>query len=373
MPSREPTNQPRVLWETVPADGAATRRLLYRGPLRGSHLRLHYAFDGWQGPPREVPLEPVAQGDYLAEIPDSEGHLALDCVVTDGEQWDNNGEADYRLWLTVDPFDAHLHVSGAGDRAPERPTMRVAPDLQVSFDEAMRNLEWPRLAVALQSAGIAGGLASWLGNPDVARALEVAPGLQGLVWVQPGTTPLDDVERYLASGFVGLKFHPTIDDYRADDATLDPYLDLATRLAVPACIHSAPGDADPDFIRRLAERFPRVPILLYHTYLGPVEGRWRAAQHAREQPNLYLETSWCRAGDILRLTEDAGVEKVIFGSDASIDGVTHFCRQPPNVDGEETYNDGLLRLVRALDPAAAKRVMGDTARHLFGLDREGRS
>jgi hypothetical protein len=40
-------------------------------------------------------------------MPDVEGHLALDCVVTNGEEWDNTAEADYLLWLAVDPFDVH--------------------------------------------------------------------------------------------------------------------------------------------------------------------------------------------------------------------------------------------------------------------------
>ena len=283
-------------------------------------------------------------------MPETTGHLALDCVVTDGEDWDNNRDADYRLWLTVDPFDAHLHVSGEGAGA----------------------LGLSALQVALTSAGISGGVASWPGNPNVARAVSNTPMLKGLVWVRPGVTPLWQVRRYIAAGFVGLKFHPTVDDYPADDPDMDPYLELATRLGIPVAIHSAPGDADPDHIRRLAERFPKVPILLYHTYLGPVEGRWRAVEHVREQPNLYLETSWCRASQVLRFIEELGPEKIVFGSDASVDGSSHYRREPPNVEGRETYNEGLLRLIRALEPGAARLVMGDTARRLFGIEKSTR-
>jgi len=339
------TARPRLAWL---ADGTVSpdvRRLVYRGPLRGDRLRLHFGFDGWQGAPREVPLEPLAEGGYVAEISEVSGHLALDCVVTDGESWDNNQETDYRLWLTVDPFDAHLHVSGQGTGS----------------------LGLSALQTALTSAGISGGVASWPGNQGVARATARAPILKGLVWVRPGVTPLSVVRQYLSAGFVGLKFHPTVDDFPADDPDMDPYLEVAARRGIPVAIHSAPGDADPDHIRRLAERFPTVPILLYHTYLGPEEGRFRAIEHVREQPNLYLETSWCRASQILHFVQELGPEKIIFGSDASVDGSTHYRREPPNVEARETYNDGLLRLVRALEPAAAKLVMGDNARRLFGL------
>ncbi|HEV7989885.1 MAG TPA: amidohydrolase family protein, partial [Candidatus Binataceae bacterium] len=122
-----------------------------------------------------------------------------------------------------------------------------------------------------------------------------------------------------------------------------------------------------DNIRRLAERFPSVPIIMYHTYLGPQEGRRRAAAHVREQANLYLETSWCRADVVIRLVAEVGADHVLFGSDASIDGPSHYCRHPPNVEGRETYNEGLLALVRSLDSQAARAVMGDNARRLFRL------
>ena len=107
---------------------------------------------------------------------------------------------------------------------------------------------------------------------------------------------------------------------------------------------------------------------LYHTYLGPHEGRRRAAWHVREQPNLYLETSWCSWQTVVELVETVGAERVLFGSDASVDGPHHYCRHPPNVEGRETYNQGLVSLVRALGARAARQVLGENARRLFGLD-----
>jgi hypothetical protein len=60
----------------------------------------------------------------------------------------------------------------------------------------------------------------------------------------------------------------------------------------------------------------------------------------------------------------------MFGSDASVDGEHHYCRHPPNVEGHETYNEGLIPLVRELGPGAARQVLGDNARHLFGLPQD---
>jgi hypothetical protein len=309
-------------------------------------LSLHYAFDGWQEPVRDVPMEAIEDDLAVAEIADSENHFALDCAVVKGEQWDNNSGFDYRLWLGFDALDAHLHVSGTGAGA----------------------LGIQSLGTAMASAGIVAGISSWVDNRSLDRVDLSAARLFPLVWIRPGGTTLAEVRKRIERGAVGLKLHPTVDDYRADDPRLDPYLDLAARMGCPVACHSAPGDADPDNIRRLAERFSDVPIILYHTYLGPDEGRARAIGHARETPNLYLETSWCRWEMVRKLIDDVGADRVLFGSDAAIDGPAHYNRHPPNVEGAQTYNAGLVELVRSLDRDAARNLMGDNARRLFRLN-----
>jgi predicted TIM-barrel fold metal-dependent hydrolase len=324
----------------------AKRWLAYTGELTGPRLRLHYGFDGWQEPIQEVALEQVENHLAVAEISGLEGHFALDCAIVEGSAWDNNRGVDYRLWIRFDPLDAHLHVSGEGAGAL-----------------GIRNL-----GTAMASAGMVAGISSWINNQALDRVDLRAASLFPLVWVRPGQTPIEEVRKRLAGGAVGLKLHPTVDDYPADHPSLDRYMDLAARVGCPVACHSAPGLADPDHIRRLAERFPLVPVILYHTYLGPYEGRGRALAHALEQPNLYLETSWCRWEVVRGLIAGLGADRILFGSDASIDGPAHYTRQPPNVEGAQTYNEGLLELVRSLDPDVSRKLMGDNARRLFHLN-----
>jgi Amidohydrolase/Starch/carbohydrate-binding module (family 53) len=337
---------PTIGWRWLGRETCGRSVIAYRGDLSSAQLRVHFGFDGWQGPIQEVRLESVEPGLAVAEPPDLSGHVAVDCAVTDGVDWDNNEGRNYRLWVGFDALDAHLHVSGNGAGA----------------------LGLNSLRTAMASAGMVCGVSSWIDNRALDRVDLAQVRLFPLVWIRPGETSRVEVEKRLAAGAVGLKLHPTADDYPADDRSLDPYLDIAAETGCPVACHSAPGDADPDHIRRLAERFPDVPIVLYHTYLGPAEGRLRAAQHVREQPNLYLETSWCQWRTVLRLIEQVGEDRVLFGSDASIDGSAHYTRHPPNVEGRETYNDGLVSLVRALGPNRARKVMGDNARRLFSLN-----
>jgi Amidohydrolase len=330
------------------ADGA--RCVSYSGALSGSKLKLHFGFDGWREPIREVRLESDGPDRAVARMPEAEAHIALDCAVTDGERWDNNGGVNYRLWTDFEALDAHMHLSGLGKGA----------------------LGARSLTIAMASAGMVCGISSWLDNRALDRVDCAAARIFPLVWVRPGDTELEEVRARLQAGAVGLKLHPTVDGYPADDSALDPYLAIAERAGCPVACHSAPGEADPDHIRRLAERFPAVPIVMYHTYLGPQEGRRRAAAHVREQSNLYLETSWCRSHVVIQLVGEVGAGRVLFGSDASIDGPSHYCRHPPNVEGRETYNDGLIELVSALGPETSRAVMGDNARRLFRLDLNSR-
>jgi len=327
-------------------DEGGLRYVAYRGGLGGSNLKLRYGFDGWREPIHEARLESAGPDFMIAQVAELDRHLALDCAVADGERWDNNNGVNYRLWIGFDALDAHMHMSGQGTGA----------------------LGVRTLMTAMASAGMVCGISSWIDNRALDQLDCTAARIFPLIWVRPNDTEPEEVRVRLRSGAVGLKLHPTVDGYPADDHALDPYMAIAEESGCPVACHSAPGEADPDHIRRLAERFPSVPVIMYHTYLGPDEGRRRAARHVHEQSNLYLETSWCCSDVVTGLVADVGPDRVLFGSDASIDGPAHYCRHPPNVEGRETYNDGLLKLVHELGPNAARVVMGGNARQLFRLN-----
>ena len=70
---------------------------------------------------------------------------------------------------------------------------------------------------------------------------------------------------------------------------------------------------------------------------------------------------------MLRLVDEAGPDRVLFGSDGAVDGPWHFVQRPPNVEGRQTYNEVLLAIARGLDPPAARMVLRDNTTRLFGL------
>jgi hypothetical protein len=323
-------------------------RVRYTGRLvrDARRLVLHYGYDGWAPPVRDVPLERADDESWLAEI-DTDDHYVIDCVVRDdgSDRCDSNDGADYRLWVDLEPIDAHLHAQ----------------------DASSGRLGVRSLSTAISSAGMVHGLVSWGDNDFVDLVCAAVAWLTPLVWVSPSGPSVEQVGMRLAEGAAGLKLHPAHDHYPANSSLLDPYLRVAEEMRVPVTVHSGPGVADPDLIRQLAERFPRVRFLLYHTFLGPLEGRRRASRHAQELANLYLETSWCASPTVERLIDEVGPGRVLFGSDAAVDGPEHFVRQPPNLELTENYNDSLLRLARRLPADVFRQLVEDNARALFAL------
>jgi Amidohydrolase len=291
-------------------------------------------------------MERVDDRSWTAEI-ETEGHVVVDCVVHDDglDHCDNNDGADYRLWVGLDPVDAHVHAREPGNGSLGSRSLRIA----------------------ISSAGMTHGVMSWADNHFADLVVAAMPWLTPLVWVSPPGPSPGDVRTRLAEGAAGLKIHPAFDQYPANSRVLDPYMRLAAEAQVPVTVHSGPGYADPNLIRQLAERFPTIPFVLYHTYLGPYEGRRRASLHAQQLPSLHLETSWCSSTEVERLIDEVGPSQVLFGSDAAIDGPLHFVRRPPNIEMIENYNLSLLRLARRLAPDVLRRLLESNARALFGI------
>jgi hypothetical protein len=336
-----PSISPVWWWERHGHDDRGV--VAYRGRLTTApQLTARVGFDGWHQARdlegrRQDPVTILFDLDGLA------AHHTVELAFTDGQVWDNNEGADYRLWVRLDPFDSHVHSSHDGDGG----------------------LGFGALRTAMASAGVVGAVISWQDNAAVDRLVAPHPELHRIVWVGPGRTGLDELQHRLSNGSRGIKLHPVVDDFLADDHRLDPYMEVAAERRVTVAVHSGPGPSDPKRLARLAARFPTVGFLWYHTYLGIPWGRRRAAHHARQLDNVMLETSWCASWEVERLVSDLGPDRIVFGSDAAIDGPRHFTNH--NVEGRQTYRDVMLEIARRFEHDTAYRILAGNARRLFGL------
>lgn len=160
-----------------------------------------------------------------------------------------------------------------------------------------------------------------LDNQETKKAVERYPDrLVGLIWVNPleGEKAVEEVYRGVTEwGFKGIKLHPLLHAYVANDQAVYPIAQAAQELEVPLFIHSGhPPFSLPWSIAQLAEAFPQVKMVMIHMGHGHGVYIQAAIDMAKKYPNLYLETSGMPMHTkIKEAYEQVGPDRVMFGTD----------------------------------------------------------
>ncbi|MDZ7344924.1 MAG: amidohydrolase family protein [candidate division KSB1 bacterium] len=195
--------------------------------------------------------------------------------------------------------------------------------------------------------------------------------LRGLLWARPEDGSPANLETFLqdtsladANGplWVGIKLHPEMNHFPADDPRVDGYLRLCEQYRLPAVFHSdrAGSNAAPEKIYAAARRYPAVPIILYHMgFKGPHEAAIAVVKTAlaKGDAQLYLETSQADPQAVIRAIKELGSERVLFGTDATYYGEDHYANY-------ETLVNWLKNELPAEDFA---NVVRENAEKLFRL------
>ena len=123
-----------------------------------------------------------------------------------------------------------------------------------------------------------------------------------------------EAERCLDAGARGIKLHPRAERFRLEESVTEPIFAVAHERGVPVLIHA--GRGIPALGRdavELCERFPRAKLILAHAAVCDLAWIWReAASH----PNLFFDTAWWNATDLLTLFALVPPGQVLWGSDA---------------------------------------------------------
>jgi predicted TIM-barrel fold metal-dependent hydrolase len=202
--------------------------------------------------------------------------------------------------------------------------------------------------------------------------------LRGLLWARPNTGSASNLASFLEEHlppladdpwtrrvFVGIKLHPEMNGFAADDPAVDPYMELAREYRVPVVIHcdGQVDQASAARIHALARRHPQVPVVLYHMgFRGPYEPAIQAAQEAGERGDarLYLETAQAPVEAVLLALRQVGPRRILFGTDATYFGSGHY----------EHYRALRAALAGHLEEDELERVMRLNACQLFSLTRQ---
>lgn len=159
-------------------------------------------------------------------------------------------------------------------------------------------------------------------NDEVLKAYKKYPDrVLPLVYLSPfdGEKAVEMLEHYVKEeGFKGVKLNPLKHAYVADADFMDPIMQKAEELNVPVFIHCGhPPYSLPWSIALLAERFPKVKVIMIH--MGHGHGVYIDAslKMARRHSNLYLEMSGMPMQTKIREAyETVGKDRIMFGTDA---------------------------------------------------------
>ena len=247
----------------------------------------------------------------------------------------------------------------------------------LSLNNLLQNLQRYGIKFALisnidaaQLSGITPNKSESEANEETANAVrDNSELLRGLVWVRPNDGSPEVIEKFLneklpdgSPVFVGMKFHPEMNRFKADDENVDAYLNLCAKYQIPAVFHCgrSPSNSSPERIYNIAKRHPEVPIVLYHMgAFGPHESAIRVAEQAMKSQDakLYLETSQVDPDSVLKAIQTVGGDHVLFGTDACYYGKNHYA----------SYEKLIEVLKGELKKEDLANVLSGNAKRLFKL------
>jgi predicted TIM-barrel fold metal-dependent hydrolase len=233
--------------------------------------------------------------------------------------------------------------------------LRFGEDIAVTdIDELLRQMDARDIARA-----ILGPVGRWAavdnheGNIALADAARRHPDrLTGFASANPwyGQRAEQELRRALADGLIGLKLVPAQQGVPLLSPLLDGLLQVVAERALPVyVVTGVPVMSEPLQVAELARRWPTVPFVLGRS--GRTDFALDLLPALTNAPNLIAETAHNGAGDIARIVEAIGADRVMFASD-----------WPANDLGLE-----LDRIARVpLSPSQRTAVLGRTAERLCG-------
>ena len=151
------------------------------------------------------------------------------------------------------------------------------------------------------------------------------PGrIYAAAWFCPGREP-GPSKRFVAllegnrNLVKALKLHPYCERIAADDPRVEPYYALAKRLDLPVLVHSAVDEYSS--IGHLAAACRAHPDLRFvGAHMELCSDHRYALSTMMETPNLYADTAWVDMPMAKRVLFEVGIDRIMFGTDAPIDG-----------------------------------------------------
>ena len=118
----------------------------------------------------------------------------------------------------------------------------------------------------------------------------------------------------------GIKIHPYLNNTDFDSPLVEPYIQLAEKYHLPVVTHTAASDeSSVARVAKMALKYPDVNFLMVH--MGLYTDNKEAIDLILEYPNLYGDTAWVQPDNAMKLIEQNGIDKILFGTDCLVGGL----------------------------------------------------
>ncbi|MBU49350.1 MAG: hypothetical protein CL920_11685 [Deltaproteobacteria bacterium] len=209
-------------------------------------------------------------------------------------------------------------------------------------------------------------------NQATVLAVQKYPSmLRGIAWTRPNDGKPDLIEPFVRDAklkdgksrvFVAMKFHPDMNQFSADGASLNGYMKLCEKYDLVAVFHCGGkwSHSDPEKIYTLAKRFPKVAVVLYHMGFSgehqfAIDVVKRSLQ--KKDARIFLGTAQADPNAVVKAIKELGSEAVMFGTDATYYGKAHY----------EKYEKMINLMKSSLTQRQLDDVLRDNAKRLFRL------
>lgn len=199
--------------------------------------------------------------------------------------------------------DAHVHLGKSGPWQPYlNPTIYVDDAIRL-FDK--HNVE---RAIVFPNPNV-GDMYPRM-NDYIAKSVRKYPKrLVGFGRVDPRREDaIKELTRIKKSlGLTGLKLHPIVECFRPDHPFFNKFFQQTSKLGLLILFHTGDGFSSPGLISKIAQKYPKLPIILGHLKEG-------ALNTMQQFDNIYVETSGTLP-DLIELAADIDEDRILFGSD----------------------------------------------------------
>ena len=201
-------------------------------------------------------------------------------------------------------------------------------------------------------------------------AIRFAKENKGKISVALWSNPYEDekpVEELIVNNrdlICAVKFHPYHSALKFDSDEIDRYIKLAQKYSLPVVTHTGNGECDSvTLVYEVAKKYPDVNFVMVHMGLGTYNKE--AIDLISKLPNLYGDTTWVSVESTLRFLEICGSDKIVFGTDAPIDGKDTYLT---NGNGDRSlYQAYFNEFKDMVDDETYQKIMYKNAKKLFNI------